>query len=268
MHAGVIIAISATVSIVVLYIYDYINRAPPPPVILPTDVPVGTIVSYAGNDIPKGWIACDSKSYPPTTYPELYAAIGYTYGMDGTKYRVPDTRGVFMRGMDANATRDTNRPAGSVQLDMLAYDGGNVNEIDMVAFYAVNKPPANWLACDGATYAINVYTSLYNVIGNLYGGASGSTFAVPDIRGVFIRGFDPTGTTDVDRQKGGFGARQGHMFASHNHGGVMRWPGGQVEQNQSGGPEDRSNVNQGTDAAGGSETRPVNIALLPCIRFR
>jgi microcystin-dependent protein len=201
-------------------------------------------------------------------YPLLYEAIGYTYGMDGSKYRVPDTRGVFMRGMDPTVTRDANRPAGSIQLDMLAYDGGNVNEIGIVAFYAVNKPPANWLACDGAVYQINLYQPLYNVIGNLYGGAAGSTFAVPDLRGVFIRGFDPTGTTDVDRQKGGFGARQGHMFQSHNHGGVMRHPGGMVEQEQDGGPNNRSNYNQGTDHAGGSETRPVNIALLPCIRFR
>jgi hypothetical protein len=36
--------------------------------------------------------------------------------MDGSNYRVPDTRGVFMRGIDATATRDTNRPAGSIQL--------------------------------------------------------------------------------------------------------------------------------------------------------
>jgi hypothetical protein len=44
---------------------------------------------------------------------------------------------------------------------------------------------------------------------------------------------------------------------SHSHGGVMRWPGGQVEQNQDGSPDDRSNVNQPTDSTGGSQ--PHNI---------
>lgn len=113
-----IMAVIVSVAISVVCIIGYIayNAEPPPPLILPTDVPIGTMVPYGGNDIPPGWIACDSKSYPTTTYPLLYKAIGYTYGMDGTKYRVPDTRGVFMRGIDATAIRDTNRPAGSIQL--------------------------------------------------------------------------------------------------------------------------------------------------------
>ena len=90
------------------------------------DVPIGTIVPYAGTKIPAGWLACDNASYPTTTYPQLYAAIGYTYGTDDTKYRVPDTRGVFMRGIDATATRDTNRPAGSIQLSGTVPDTNSV----------------------------------------------------------------------------------------------------------------------------------------------
>ncbi len=247
-------------------------------------MPVGTIVSYAGNDIPDGWIACDSKSYLPTTYPELYAAIGYTYGMGGTKYRVPDTRGVFMRGMDANATRDTNRPAGSVQLDMLAYDGGNVNEIGMVAFYAVNKPPANWLVCDGVTYAINLYTPLYNVIGNLYGGVSGSTFAVPDLRGRFIRGLDGGANVDSGRT---IGSTQDDSLQQHGHnmyegdgGGAGRSPATRSDDDGglryiNGGLSGEVYVREiargsmdGNIARVSGETRPKNVALLPCIRFR
>ena len=84
------------------------------------------MLPYAGNKIPAGWLACDNAAYPTTTYPQLYAAIGFTYGMDGSNYRVPDTRGVFMRGMDATATRDTNRPAGSIQLS------GTVPDINSV----------------------------------------------------------------------------------------------------------------------------------------
>jgi microcystin-dependent protein len=84
------------------------------------------MVPYAGKDIPAGWIACDNASYPTTAYPQLFAKIGYTYGTDDTKYRVPDTRGVFMRGIDATATRDTNRPAGSIQLSGTVPDTNSV----------------------------------------------------------------------------------------------------------------------------------------------
>jgi microcystin-dependent protein len=83
-------------------------------------------VPYAGKDIPAGWLACDNASYPTTTYPLLFSKIGYTYGTDDTKYRVPDTRGVFMRGMDATATRDANRPAGSIQLSGTVPDTNSV----------------------------------------------------------------------------------------------------------------------------------------------
>jgi microcystin-dependent protein len=93
---------------------------------MPTDVPIGTMLPYAGNKIPAGWLACDNAAYPTTTYPQLYAAIGFTYGMDGSNYRVPDTRGVFMRGMDATATRDANRPAGSIQLSGTVPDASSI----------------------------------------------------------------------------------------------------------------------------------------------
>ena len=115
------VAISVVLSVGIILAYNYFTTSNTPTTSasssdLPADVPIGTMVPYAGKDIPAGWLACNNASYPTTTYPELFAKIGYTYGMDDTKYRVPDTRGVFMRGIDATATRDTNRPAGSIQL--------------------------------------------------------------------------------------------------------------------------------------------------------
>jgi microcystin-dependent protein len=204
--------------------------------------------------------------------------------MDGKNYRVPDTRGVFMRGMDPGATRDTNRPAGSVQLDMLAYDGGNVNEIGIVAHFAANKPPANWLVCDGAVYAINLYQPLYNVIGNLYGGVSGSTFAVPDLRGQFIRGVDRGANVDAGRTLGSAqadtiqnitGRAVGMYYGNVRDvsgamgGSVFNIGRGQTVGN-GGGNGDAGHVDfdASRSVRTSGETRPKNVALLPCIRFR
>ena len=129
MHVVIIIAISAAISIAALCVYGYITHLSTPTIItqnIPADVPIGTMVPYAGKDIPAGWIACDNASYPTTAYPQLFAKIGYTYGTDDTKFRVPDTRGVFMRGIDVTATRDTNRPAGSIQLSGTVPDTNSV----------------------------------------------------------------------------------------------------------------------------------------------
>lgn len=58
-----------------------------------TSSPTGTIVMYAGSAAPTGWLICDWTSYVTTDYADLFALIGYTYGNDAGKFRVPDFRG-------------------------------------------------------------------------------------------------------------------------------------------------------------------------------
>lgn len=59
-----------------------------------TDLPAGTIQMYGGSTIPDGWLLCDGSFYMPSEYPELYAAIGQTWGYnDVTGFAVPDLQG-------------------------------------------------------------------------------------------------------------------------------------------------------------------------------
>ncbi|MBR3689739.1 MAG: tail fiber protein, partial [Eggerthellaceae bacterium] len=53
----------------------------------------GLIVPYAGATAPAGYLICDGASYSAEDYPELYTAIGNTYGGDDTTFNVPDLRG-------------------------------------------------------------------------------------------------------------------------------------------------------------------------------
>lgn len=55
--------------------------------------PTGTIVMYAGSVAPTGWLICNWTSYVTSDYQDLYDLIGYTYGNDAGKFRVPDFRG-------------------------------------------------------------------------------------------------------------------------------------------------------------------------------
>lgn len=43
--------------------------------------------------------------------------------------------------------------------------------------------PAGWLLCDGANYTVEAHDALYAAIGNIYGGAGGRTFNVPNLQG-------------------------------------------------------------------------------------
>ena len=55
------------------------------------NVAVATVCSYAGADIPAGWLECDGAEVSRTDYAALFAQIGTDYGVgDGaTTFNVP-----------------------------------------------------------------------------------------------------------------------------------------------------------------------------------
>jgi microcystin-dependent protein len=74
-------------------------------------VPAGTILPFAGpkSKIPAGYLACDGTLYNNTDYPVLFDAIGAGWGGSGSQFRVPDLRGMFLRGVSESATRDEDK---------------------------------------------------------------------------------------------------------------------------------------------------------------
>ena len=58
-------------------------------------LPPGVVVSYAGPNIPSGWLFCDGSAISRTTYADLFAAIGGYYGAgDGsTTFNIPNCVG-------------------------------------------------------------------------------------------------------------------------------------------------------------------------------
>jgi microcystin-dependent protein len=129
--------------------------------------------------------------------------------------------------------------------------------------FAMNSAPAGWLAADGAAVSRSTYAALFSAIGTTYGAGDGSTtFALPDLRGYFVRG---SGTNSDGTTAGTFGAKQADELKAHTHtllganntGGA----GGQITRMA----DNMSNFQSGS--FGGTETRPANIALLYCIKF-
>lgn len=60
----------------------------------------GFLQAYAGSEAPSGWLLCYGQSISKTTYPILFAAIGYNYGGSGDNFSVPDLRGRMPVGLD------------------------------------------------------------------------------------------------------------------------------------------------------------------------
>lgn len=75
-------------------------------------VPVGTILPFAGNNIPSGFLACNGAAVSRTTYSALFSAIGTTYGggNGSSTFNVPQLED--NRFMEFHSTRGTKKNAG------------------------------------------------------------------------------------------------------------------------------------------------------------
>lgn len=94
-----------------------------------TAPPVGSVVAYAGpideeHPLKGSWMVCDGRPVSKVDYPELFAAIGTTYGQGtdsgGAKvaqrdFNLPNYEGYFLRGADTAKSLDKGpRSAGGL----------------------------------------------------------------------------------------------------------------------------------------------------------
>lgn len=94
-------------------------------------IPVGSVYDYAGSSAPSKFEFCDGSAISRTTYADLFAAIGTTYGAgDGsTTFNVPDLRGRVVAGKDdmggTAASRMTSGSKAAVDGTVLGAAGGS-----------------------------------------------------------------------------------------------------------------------------------------------
>ncbi|CCK03347.1 phage tail protein [Cronobacter sakazakii] len=124
----------------------------------------------------------------------------------------------------------------------------NNDMVGMVAAFAANAAPTGWLAANGGLISRVTYARLFSRIGTTFGAGDGSTtFALPDMRGEFVRGWDNGRGVDV-----------GRAFGSWQKGSVVVGDDGIAGVNvASSNSPDKSSL--GLDP-GGSETYPISIA--------
>lgn len=74
-------------------------------------IPVGCIMPFAGSVSPTGWLLCYGQAVSRTTYADLFAALGTTFGLgDGTTtFNLPDLRGRVIAGKDNMGGSAANR---------------------------------------------------------------------------------------------------------------------------------------------------------------
>ncbi|SDR97127.1 Phage Tail Collar Domain [Pseudomonas asplenii] len=101
-----------------------------------SSLPVGSMVPFPKGTVPAGFLEADHSVQSIAVYPDLYAYLGTTFN-DGTEpagyFRLPESRGEFLRGWDHGRGVDTGRAVGTYQVNsmqghnhVLSYSGASV----------------------------------------------------------------------------------------------------------------------------------------------
>jgi len=133
-----------------------------------------------------------------------------------------------------------------------------------VMAFARNSAPTGWLKANGAAVSRTTYAALFASIGTTFGAGNGTTtFNLPDLRGEFVRGWADDRSVDTGRV---FGSAQSEEFKAHTHAITIADNGSASSGTTSVSSSSISNNSLESTSAGGTETRPRNVALLYCIK--
>lgn len=149
---------------------------------LASAIPAGTIVPFAGVNVPSGWLFCNGQAVSRSTYASLFNAI---------------TSSFTAVSSNGSATLTSVNPS---QLQFHFEMAGSPIE-------GTNIVVSTWIT--GATGSTLTMSELAVGTGSInarifpYGNGDGNnTFNVPDLRGLFVRGWDPDQVDDVQRTYG------------------------------------------------------------------
>lgn len=198
--------------------------------------PVGCVAAFAMETSPDGWLECNGQAIRRTDYERLFNTIGITFGSGNgdTTFNVPDLRGEFIRGWDGGTSSsrglDPNRTFGSQQQDQMQ----SHKHID-----------------SGHSHGGDISTSgshshrMGNIVKDT-GGVYGAPVACGGCLGLTWPGYQGTPHPYTD------GA------GNHNHSVTIS--------------DNTANLGEPTasshgNARHGNETRPINVALMYCIKY-
>lgn len=139
--------------------------------------------------------------------------------------------------------------------------------------------PIGFLLCDGTAVSRSAYSKLFTAIGTAWGEGDGfSSFNLPDLRGMFLRGVDGSRGIDMDKDtrtrpnSGGnsgnnVGSTQPDEFKGHSHTYRRTYRIDPGNSGSGGTPLFTTDREELTGQTGGSETRPKNVYVNHIIKY-
>lgn len=164
----------------------------------PIGPPVGSVQMFAGSVAPEGWLLCDGatlNSVANTKYAALFAVINTTYGGTGaSSFKVPDCRGIFVRGAGSQTISgetytatlgQSQKDATAVNGITLAQDPGHTHEL--LSIGGNGNPNSSIGPLNGQINAWNVTNPTYAYWGHYNDQSGGLTTPTAASSGTFIK---------------------------------------------------------------------------------
>ncbi|NHX00823.1 phage tail protein [Pseudomonas koreensis] len=131
---------------------------------LKSAVPVGAVLAFPTGIVAPGYLELDGSVQSIATYPDLADFLGTTYnkGNEGAgNFRLPESRGEFLRGWDHGRGVDAGRAVGSYQKGSLLYgNDDNGAEVHGLNGISANRTGLGWDIPVMADYSgVGVYTA-------------------------------------------------------------------------------------------------------------
>ena len=178
----------------------------------------GTAVAFVGVPVP-----AITAYFPLSCRIVTHVAAGLNPTAQLSGLPVPPNL-VYKLGDGSYANINGNMPAGVYRAtavsatQLLVHDlpstAGSV-PAGSVIWHAANTAPAGYLKANGALVSRATYAVLFAAIGATFGSGDGlTTFALPDLRGQFVRGWDDARGVDAARV---LGSSQADQLLVHGH---------------------------------------------------
>ncbi|WP_204345618.1 phage tail protein [Psychroserpens algicola] len=255
-------------------------------------IPTGAIFAFPTATPPDGYLECNGSAVSRTTYANLFALIGTSYGSgDGTTtFNLPDYRGEFLRGFSNGSGNDPNALSRLDRGDGTTGDniGTKQNNQTLSHLHGVDPPPTNVSNNGYHSHSIQPRNFTTNNSGahahliqafNMNSSTSGyhyhpityeSTYVTTSVSGgTYIRQLigatnSGTGSSGSHNHSVYFPSRYTNSSGSHNHSVTIN----NLTINSSGNHTHNLNIPSfNSTSSGGSESRPRNVSVLWSIKY-
>jgi microcystin-dependent protein len=127
-----------------------------PTIISPEEnIPTGITILWFTETPPNGFLELDGSWLSKTTYDKLYTILGDTYGSTDTQFKLPDTRGQFVRGWSHGTSTDPDQNSRTDRGDTTTGDHVGTTQTDEIKAHDHNT------LCNTRTYERDTRTTLY-----------------------------------------------------------------------------------------------------------